>query len=416
MSADANAKTGSLPGPSGIVLVVALCGVEILEGTVLIDQKFHEGMQGYLRRLSLPMACLLPRLPPSATTPAPGLTRLPLSKLDYEVFCLEGPVLDEVDSPAIERLLDRCALVYLGEASPLNFTVARMCRERGIPYASTTEYTLRTSLDIMRAGTPSALRRLVREVRFRGWNRSRLELVRGAAEIHANGYPTYMELAPFNPHRLLYFDTRAQAADVVSEDTVLSRIGSLDRRAPRLVFSGRYHSMKGALDVVRVGIELRRRGVEHHLHTYGAGPLRPQMEELARQGGAADAISIHDPIPYRPDLIEVTRQADLFIACHVQGDPSCTYLETFACGVPIAGYQNEMWSLLQKESGGGLCAPVGDVQGLADAVAGLLRDRPKLREVSLCARAFAAVNTMEVAWDRRAARLSALAAARRRRA
>lgn len=27
--------------------------------------------------------------------------------------------------------------------------------------------------------------------------------------------------------------------------------------------------------------------------------------------------------------------------CHRQGDPSCTYLETYACGMPIVGYNNQ---------------------------------------------------------------------------
>jgi glycosyltransferase involved in cell wall biosynthesis len=167
--------------------------------------------------------------------------------------------------------------------------------------------------------------------------------------------------------------------------------------------------MKGALDVVRVGVELKRRGVPFRLDTYGSGPLRADMVALARSGGAEDCITVHDPVPYRPTLIDATRQADLFLACHVQGDPSCTYLETFACGVPIAGYGNEMWSILQKESGAGVSVPVGDVAGLAGAVAELLRDRARLQEASLRARSFAAVHTMEAAWDRRAERLSALA-------
>jgi hypothetical protein len=106
--------------------------------------------------------------------------------------------------------------------------------------------------------------------------------------------------------------------------------------------------------------------------------------------------------------VDATRRADLFLGCHVQGDPSCTYLETFACGVPIAGYANEMWAALSAASGGGPAVAVGDPRALADAVVRLLREPGALEDASRRARAFAAANTMERAWDARSARLAAL--------
>ena len=133
------------------------------------------------------------------------------------------------------------------------------------------------------------------------------------------------------------------------------------------------------------------------------------MVALLRSGGVASKVAIHEPVPYRPDLIEVARGADLFVSCHVQGDPSCTYLETFACGVPIAGYANEMWSELCRDSGGGRVVPAGDVAALAQATIDLLSDVNALREAAFNARRFAAARSMETAWAQRAERLSILA-------
>ena len=91
--------------------------------------------------------------------------------------------------------------------------------------------------------------------------------------------------------------------------------------------------------------------MDFQLELYGKGPLREPMALLASRSNAAGKIKIHDAVAYRPDLQRIAKQADLFICCHVQGDPSCTYLETFACGVPIVGYANEMWTPLSQDSG-----------------------------------------------------------------
>jgi colanic acid/amylovoran biosynthesis glycosyltransferase len=165
--------------------------------------------------------------------------------------------------------------------------------------------------------------------------------------------------------------------------------------------------MKGALDVIKVGIELDRLGIDFQLDLYGKGPLRESMALLASQSNAAGKIKIHDAVAYRPDLQRIAKQADLFICCHVQGDPSCTYLETFACGVPIVGYANEMWTPLSQDSGAGEVVPKGDYKALAKTVARLLGSS-RLEKLSLRARNFAEANTMEIAWDRRISHLAAL--------
>jgi glycosyltransferase involved in cell wall biosynthesis len=410
-TAETHGPPESVPeGRRKVVLVTALCGVERRDDGVLIDSKFHAGMLGYARRLRTPLACLLPRLSRAQAEAAVGACTVPYSELPYQVHVLSGPSLRRADRSLLAEVLDQTALAYIGEWTELNRAVASECRRRGIPYVSTTEQTLRTALDIMRAGTRSPLRRAIRELRLRLENRSRLDLLAHAAEVHANGHPTHNELATVNPRRMLFFDTRAAAADIPSEAQVLGRLASLPNRPVRLLYSGRYHPMKGALDVVKTGLELLRRGVDLRLDTFGAGPLQSEMVALVRLHGAEGRIAVHDPVPYRPDLIQVTRESDLFVSCHVQGDPSCTYLEAFACGVPIAGYVNEMWSELLRSSGGGVGAPVGDHVRLAEAIASLLSDRDGLRDASLRARAFAAANTMEAAWERRTDHLAALLA------
>ena len=395
------------PGRKAAILVVALCGAEARPRSILIDRKFHEGMIGFVERLDRPFTCMLPRLTPAEARHAMDMIEVPISELPYRVNLLDQPISSAASLRVVERSLDGVGLVYLGAFEDLNLGVASLCRARGIPYAVVSEYTLRTELEIMRACTRSPATRLWREVRIRLRKHRRLKCVASAHEVHANGYPTYCELAAANPRRMLFLDTRARAQDIIREAELLERFASRASRLPRLIYAGRYHPMKGTIDVIKVGIELDRLGLDFELDLYGKGPLREAMALLASQSSAAGKIKIHDAVAYRPDLQRIAKQADLFICCHPQGDPSCTYLETFACGVPIVGYANEMWTPLSHHSGAGEVVARGNYRALAKAITRLLGTQ-QLDELSLRARNFAEANTMEVAWDRRVSHLASL--------
>jgi glycosyltransferase involved in cell wall biosynthesis len=391
------------------IVHVAMSGIDPGPRSMFVDRKFHVGMVEYARRLDRPLACLVPRLSAEERRDAIDHVDVPLDDLPYAVHVIPSVRLDAAVQRTVRRVVGEAALVYVGTGGPFNLFVAERCRSLGVPYVLMSEITLRNELEIMRATTSSAVRRLVREARLRLLHRRKLRAVAGCAELHANGPPTLAELGPSARSTLLYFDTRALDSDVVPEPELEDRLGSLGARPPRLLFSGRYHAIKGVLDVIRVGLELDRRGLDFRLDLYGKGPLRDELVAAARAGRGK--IAVHGAVPYRPDLIEATRRADLALICHPQGDPSCTYLETFACGVPVAGYANEMWAALCRTSGGGRAVRTGDHRALAAVVEELLLDREALRHASVCARRFAAANTMERTWDRRAARLVALASA-----
>ncbi len=286
MLQDNNPPIDALDREGGI-LVVTLSGVELHSASILIDRKFHEGMIGFVERLDRPFSCLMPRLTSAEAGHAMDMIEVPKSELPYRVNALEKPLLSAESLRIIESSLDGVALAYLGAFEDLNQAVASACRGRDIPYAVVSEYTLQTELEIMRANTPSAARRLWREARIRLGRHRRLRLVASAQEVHANGYPTYWELAAANPRRMLFLDTRARAQDIISEADLRERLAARANRPSRLLYAGRYHPMKGALDVIKVGIELERLGMDFQLELYGKGPLREPMALLASRSNAA---------------------------------------------------------------------------------------------------------------------------------
>jgi hypothetical protein len=81
------------------------------------------------------------------------------------------------------------------------------------------------------------------------------------------------------------------------------------------------------------------------MHCYGQGSQRAEMERLA----AGKPIVINGAIPY-PELVERSKTFDIFVCCHIQSDPSCTYLEAMGAGLPIASYVNRMAKGLRQPS------------------------------------------------------------------
>ena len=245
---------------------------------------------------------------------------------------------------------------------------------------------------------PNALRRL----RKRFWERAQERRIRrNIAQVtgfEANGTPTFEAYRGLNARNLLFFDSRTTADLLISPDGLERRLErALDLRHPlHFVFSGRLVEMKGVLDLVGVAARLRQREVPFRMSICGGGPLEAAMRARAEREGLEGRVIFRGVLPFSEKLVPfLGEEADVFVCCHAQGDPSCTYLETFACGVPIAGYLNEAFAGLLRRVNAGWGSPVGDANALADRLALLHARRDELVERSRAARAFAAEHTFE---------------------
>src|SRR5258706_16078193 len=105
----------------------------------------------------------------------------------------------------------------------------------------------------------------------------------------------------------------------------------------------------------------------------------------------------------------ITNETDLFVCCHRQDDPSCTYLETMACGVPIVGYGNDAWSQLSDYSKTGWVTKLGDPKMLADRIASIYHDPDSLKREALKSLAFASEHTFQDTFKGRIEHLRAVA-------
>jgi glycosyltransferase involved in cell wall biosynthesis len=144
----------------------------------------------------------------------------------------------------------------------------------------------------------------------------------------------------------------------------------IDEDTHLLLSVAEFTARKHHVDVIEAFTKLARSDV--HLAFAGSGPLMDQMKQLAVELGVADRIHF---LGNRRDIPVLMRAASANILVSAQeGLPRCVLeslaLETPTIGTRIRGTQDLL------ADGCGLLVEVGDVDGLAAAMAEIL-DRPK---------------------------------------
>jgi glycosyltransferase involved in cell wall biosynthesis len=155
-------------------------------------------------------------------------------------------------------------------------------------------------------------------------------------------------------------------------------------------------AIKGADHLPKVAAALARAQVDFTMDICGGGELTEAIREEAQRLGLADRVRLRGSLDFERELIPfISSDVDLFVCCHTQGDPSCTYLETMACGVPIAGYANQALRGIAQRSRAGWSVPTFEPERLAELIVALDRDRVGVASAARAARTFALAHTFE---------------------
>ncbi|MHC4375346.1 MAG: glycosyltransferase [Planctomycetota bacterium] len=376
------------PDPSPrLLLLPTLPAVQ--EGDQLIlTAKFRSGWQAFVDAWPGPVDTLF--RPIEATTDN-------LDNTAYRSRELPGrAVVAPFDSARARQAIEEADLV-LGGTVVEQLELAALAGERGVPFVATSEYSVETRCQIARAEERNPLKRWRRQSWERGLEKRLRRLIPELAGLQCNGTPTYDAYRSLNPNALLFFDSRIDA-DMLASDAELD---ARDQRRRvglplRLAFSGRLIAMKGVQHLTAIARELERAGVDFDLEVFGDGDLRaPIAAELA--GTPLERrVQLRGTVDFKHKLIpHLRREIDLFICPHVQGDPSCTYLETWAAGVPIVGFGNEAFTGLLQRVDAGRATPLGDAAALARAVAEAAGDPARLAAWARAGRDFAAEHTAD---------------------
>jgi glycosyltransferase involved in cell wall biosynthesis len=365
-------------------------------GRFELTQKFIEGMQAYARAWDgRVVACF-----DAAANDLSDLDRITVSTsdIDFDIRILP------FGATFYAELAGRG--VVLGNHHRLP-ELARRSSELGVASVYNPEYTLRTRLQFIRASRPNPLRRL-RGAVWELQEEARLtQQIRLAQGLQCNGLPSYLAYGRLNRAPLLYFDSRVKTADLVSDDELLVQNQRRAQSSPlHLVYMGRLIPAKGADHLLDVAVALRELEVPFRMTICGDGPLGPGMKRRIVEAGLGGSVEMPGVLDFTRELLPfLKREADLFVCCHRQGDPSCSYLEAFACGVPIVGYDNEALQSLLGTADAGASSPLDRPLPLAQLIARVHGDRRLLCTWGHRARTFAAEHTMERTFDARIAHL-----------
>jgi colanic acid/amylovoran biosynthesis glycosyltransferase len=281
--------------------------------------------------------------------------------------------------------------------------ISRICKLNQIFCIYITENSLKTRIQVIN----SIAKNIVVKIRKYIWEISQ-ELnqrysIALADGIQCNGTPTYEAYQTINPRPLLYFDSRITEQMLINETELAQRTSKCAEHSPlNLLFSGRLVQIKGADHLILVAKQLKKLGVEFKFFICGDGNLKGLIQEQIQDGQLSDSVKILGSLDFKSQLIPfVKNNIDLFVCCHRQGDPSCTYLETMSCGVPIVGYANEAFSGVVKYAQAGWLVPMNRPDSLAQKILELDKHREKIVSESYKSLAFSKLHTFEKTFERR---------------
>jgi colanic acid/amylovoran biosynthesis glycosyltransferase len=231
----------------------------------------------------------------------------------------------------------------------------------------------------------------------------RREAFRLADGIQANGYPAHSLYSSLNQNSMMFLDNRLRKEMFVSDTEMADRLIRLQSGAPlRLVHSGRLETLKGSQDLIPIARRLQAMGVDFTLDIFGAGSLKSEIQQGIERHCLQKRVNLRGEVDFQAHLVPFMRsQADIYLSCHRQSDPSCTYIENMGCGVAVVGYDNRMWSALCVESEAGWVVPMGKAEKAAAAIAEADRNRKVLGERCLSAKEFAQKHSFENEFIRR---------------
>jgi len=362
-------------------------------GSFVLTRKFLDGVREYARCWPGPITVWVERA--AARDSNLDHVEVQPSELPFDVRWIEPAA----GAGRFAAMLESADLV-LAALVDRHVPLAEPCRRQGVPLVYVTEYSVKTRQQIVRAETRNPL---LRWRRIRWTTRLEGEYLRAialASGVQCNGLPTYNAYRAHHPRALLYFDTRVRAAQLVADDILQRRLDHLRSGRPlRLAFTGRLIAMKGADHLPQVARELQRLGVPFTLDICGGGDLDAKIRADLAQFDLQQHVRLRGVLDFERELLPlVSRDIDLFVCCHRQGDPSCTYLETYSCGVPIVGYDNEAFAGLATRAGAGgaeWVTPLDDPVTLAHRIADLNGRREDIAIASDNALAFAKMHTFE---------------------
>jgi len=134
---------------------------------------------------------------------------------------------------------------------------------------------------------------------------------------------------------------------------------------------GQLLEVKGHRYLVQALPRIRAEVPHARLLIVGSGPLRGELEQLARQQGVSHDVIFAGEIS---DMPPVYRCLDLLVYPSIYGAFGLVVMEAMACGVPVVASSLDGTTELITPGANGVLVPPRDSRAIAEQVVALLRD------------------------------------------
>lgn len=389
--------------PLKLVLIPTLKVKKVSNHQVILSQKFIDGVLEYQKYWSGSIVVFIEE--DNTLNNDLSNTLININKMPFKI--------EVCDLDFIQKHQDLYNnSLFLISAGFRQNRISKICKLHNISCIYITEYSLKTRIQIINATTQNPILRLRRYAWEVSQELKRRKAIAIANGVQCNGVPTYQSYHKINPNPLLYFDTRIDEDMIISSDNLMARTSECLKKNPlRLIFSGRLIKIKGTDHLLSVAEHLKQLGVQFEMFICGDGEQKETLEKQIIQKGLSDSVKMLGVLEFKTELVPfIQKNIDLFICCHLQGDPSCTYLETMSCGVPIIGYDNEAFVGVVNQSQAGWLVKMNRPDLLAEKIAELNQNRELIIAESYKSLEFAKQHTFEKTFQRRINHIQEIAA------
>ncbi len=193
-----------------------------------------------------------------------------------------------------------------------------------------------------------------------------------------HGRETFDHYSPHARQSEIVHDILVSRADHIAPDRLAAKRAEARSGPLRLLYVGRADAMKGPLDWLDVLRGLRARGVDFRATWLGTGTEHAEMVQTVAREGLSEVVDLPGFVTDRARVLGEMRRAHVFLFCHKTPESPRCLIEALFSGTPLVGYDGAFARDLIRDDRGGVLRPIGDVEGLVEAVAGLDADRARL--------------------------------------
>jgi colanic acid/amylovoran biosynthesis glycosyltransferase len=361
---------------------------------LIFDRKFYDGMLVYQREWPGEMTCVMYQS--KSPLPTFGTIAKQPAEIPYKLT-----VLAENEQPNLSHIQDASLVLAAGDAFQ-QLHLSALCKNHQIKCVYIIEYIPETRRQILNLEPINPIVKLRRHIFLWRTEKQRIKAFRLADGLQSNGNAAHDEYQ-WHPNNHLYYDTRVNHELIISDNALNNRLTSLLHGRPlHLGFSGRLIKMKGADHLIALAKKLNEHEMDFQMSIYGSGDLEDHMKKEIIEAKLEAKVKMAGAVDFYNQLLpEIKAKVDLYIIPHRQSDPSCTYLETLSCGIPILGYTNKAFSGLLKMADVGWGKPINDINGIADTIVHLNLNRMEIRDKSFCSVTFARHHDFESTFNKR---------------